>query len=323
MYEKVLKDITKKKINSGKLIRVFALTILIAVFTIINKNFMGSYNISTLFEDIGLLLIISMGTTFILLIGSIDLSLGAIISCSAVLVAVLIPIMGAWSYLIVAAFGLLAGWINGILFTKIKIPSFITTLGTMSLFNSLALVLSNATPLQVGADYKNLISWVHIKFGVMPLIMIFGLLLVIIFIIVQSRSKFGKYCFAIGANEKTARMAGVNVDRNKISVFAIGGLCFAFAGIILTAKLKSGIPSVGNAYTLKSIAAVAFGGTALTGGKGGVLYSLLGSALIIVITNGMIVIGLDAYWQQIAYGIIIIIALSTTVDKNDKKLIVK
>lgn len=316
-------DKLNKKFDMGLLVRLFVLIVLIVVLTLINKNFLGAYNISTLLNDIGLLLVMSMGTTFVLLIGSIDLSLGAIVSCSAVILALLMPNIGVWAYFVVAGFGMLAGIINGLIFVKIKIPSFITTLGTMSIYTSLALILSNATPLQIGSEFKGLISWANMKFGVVPIIIILALFLMSIFWTVQTRSKFGKYCFAIGANEKAARMAGVGIDRNKILVFMIAGLCFAFAGIILTARLKSGIPSVGNSYTLMSIAAVAFGGTSLAGGKGGVLNTLLGSALIIVITNGMIVIGIDSYWQQITYGIIIIVSLSTTVDRKNKNMVVK
>ncbi len=313
----------KPDLRLSKWIRPLVLVLLIAVMTLINKNFLGLYNISTLLEDIGLLIIMSMGTTFILLIGSMDLSIGAIISCTSVILAILLPVMGVFAYLVAAGFGLLAGLLNGVIFSKIKIPSFIATLGTMSIFKSVGLVISGATPLQVGREHKALIAWASLKIGVVSIIAIFAIIMVAVFYIIQTRTKFGKYCFAVGANEKAARMAGINITKTKIMVFALAGLCFAFAGIILTGRLKSGIPTVGDSYTLMSIAAVAFGGTALSGGKGGVLYTVLGSALLIVITNSMIVIGVDAYWQQIVYGLIIIVALCSTSERKRKNLIVK
>jgi ribose transport system permease protein len=193
----------------------------------------------------------------------------------------------------------------------------------MRIYNRFALVISNATPLQVGRKYRGLIAWIAAKFGVIPLIVVLAAILVLIFFVVQTKTKFGKYVYAIGANETAARMAGVKIARNKVIVFTLAGLCYALGGIILTSRLKSGIPTVGNMYTLMSIAAVAFGGTSLSGGKGGLLSTILGAALIITITNGMIVVGIDAYWQQIVYGAIIIISLCTTSDRKNGNLTVK
>lgn len=316
-------SISKTRLRLGQWIRPFALIFLVAVITSINRNFLGAFNISTLLEDIGLLIIISIGMTFVLMIGSIDLSVGAIISCSSVILARLLPIMGVFAFLISIGFGLLAGLVNGLIFTKVRIPSFITTLGTMSIFTSLALVISDATPLQVGSEVRGLVTWANNSFGVVPLITVLAAVMVFVFYIVQTRTKFGKYCYAIGANEKTANMSGVNVNGNKIIVFVLAGVCFAFAGIILTGRLSSGIPTVGTMYTLMSIAAVALGGTALSGGRGGVFHTVIGAALLIVITNGMIVIGVGVFWQQIVYGVIIIAALCTTSDRTNKNLIVK
>jgi len=312
-----------KKLDTGLSVRIVVLIVLIIVLSTINKNFLSAYNISTLLETIALLMVMSIGMTFVLILGSIDLSIGGVISCGSVIMARLFPVIGGWAYPAILGFGLLTGFLNGLIFTKLKIPSFITTLATMSVYASLSLVISGATPLQIDTALKPMTAWVNIKFGTIPLVFILVCLVVAVFWVVQNKTKLGKYCFAVGANERAARMAGVRVDRTKIIIFTLAGLCFTLGTIIVTTKLMSGIPTVGNSYTLLVIAAVALGGTSLAGGKGGVLLTLLGATLSVVITNGMVVAGVDVYWQQIVYGVIIIVSLATSVDRSKTNLIVK
>lgn len=317
------KNKRKRNLDMGLIIRLGVLVLLIAVLTIINKNFLGAYNISSFLDTVSLILAMSIGVTFILLIGSIDLSLGAIVSCGAVIMARLIPVMGAWAFLVVLLFGAAAGLINGLLFTLLKIPSFICTLATMSVFTSLALIISDSTPLQIPADYKPMTSWINIDLGPIPLILIIVIAVLFIFWVVQEKTKFGKNCFAVGTNEQAARMCGVNVNVTKVVAFTLAGLCYAMGTIIVTSRLMSGIPTVGDSYTMICIAAVALGGTSLAGGKGGVMLTLLGTLISTVINNGMVVIGVNAYWQQIVYGVIIIISLATSTDRRKTNLVVK
>ncbi len=312
-----------RNIDKGVILRIFVLIVLVVVITVVNPNFLGSYNISSLLENVALILIMSIGTTFVLLIGSIDLSLGAIVSCGAVILARLLPVIGVWAYLILMLYGILAGFLNGVIFTKLKIPSFITTLATMSVYTSLALVISDSTPLQVDPSLKPITGWSNVYYGVFPLVFFLALIAFAIFWVVQEKTKFGKHCYAIGANEQAARVAGIRIDRTKIMVFTVAGFCFSLGAIIVTTKLMSGIPTVGASYTLLSIAAVALGGTSLAGGKGGLSLTLLGAFLSIIITNGMVVVGLDPYWQQIVYGIIVIVSLASSVDRKKPNLIVK
>lgn len=312
-----------RKKDTGLWVRIVVLVAITAALSIINQNFLGSYNIASLLETAALLLVMSIGMTFVLLIGSIDLSLGAMVSCGAVVLVKLLEAVGVWAYPIIMALGLMAGFVNGIIFVKLKIPSFITTLATMSVYTSLSLIISNATPLQISPSLKPLTSWVNVRVGAVPLVFILACIVLAIFAIVQSKTKFGQCCYAVGANETAANMAGIRVDRTKTLVFMIAGLCYALGAIIITTRLMSGVPTVGTTYTLLAISAVALGGTSLGGGKGGVLLTLFGTMLSVVINNGMVVIGIDVYWQQIVYGAIIIFSLAMSVDRRKTDLVVK
>lgn len=313
----------KKSFEKGLLLRLAVLFAMILAISLLNANFISAYNLAALLTDIGLLLITSLGMTFVLLIGSIDLSLGSTLSCGAIMMAALLPQIGLWAYLATILFGVLLGLANGLIFVKLRIPSFISTLGTMNMLSCLALLLCNSTPIIISPKLKWLVSWVNIKIGLIPITFVVAVALMLLLWMVQTRTKFGKYCVSIGANESAARMAGINIDKVKIAVFALAGFCYAIAAIVLTSSLRSGIPNVGNSYSMMSIAAAALGGTSLSGGRGSVLYSLIGAALSVIITNGMILIGVNAYWMQIIYGVIIIVAIITTVNRKDSALVIK
>jgi ribose/xylose/arabinose/galactoside ABC-type transport system permease subunit len=304
-------------------VSLFSIIILVIVFTIINKNFLSLYNIKNILTDMAPLLVMGCGVTLVLLIGSIDLSIGSICSCASVIFAVTLPIWGAVAYLWVILFGILAGFINGLVYTKVKIPSFIATLGAMSVWQSVAYVISKGAPVQINMKLWNYIHWAKIKIGFMPLVLIVALALVALTFVVQHYTKLGKYIHAVGANERAARMAGVKINYTKILVFTICGIGCALMGILLSVKLKSGIPTVGESFTLMAVAAVALGGTSLSGGKGGVLGTIIGVAVVTIIQNGMQVVGVDTFWQQVVFGAIVILAVYLTVDRSSRHISIK
>lgn len=312
-----------RKIEVGKCIRLIALIAIIVIVTIMNKNFSSAYNIRSMLESVGILMVISIGTTFILLIGSMDMSIGANISCCAVLGSLLLSKIGVLAFVCMILFGCAVGVLNGVLHCKLKIPSFIATLGTMSVFNSVALLMCDSVPISLPKSTDIYLEWASINLAVFPMLFIICILLLIIYLVIQKNSKFGKSCYYIGANERAAVVSGLRTDKYKILAFANMGLCCGLAAIILMARLKSGNPTVGDSYTMMSIAAVAFGGTALSGGRGGLLSTLLGCFLLIVITQSLVILGVDIYWQKIVYGAVVILALCTTVNKTDRALIIK
>lgn len=312
----------RSNINIIDYISILSLIILLVFFTIMNNNFLSITNITNILTDMSPLLVMSCGVTFVLLLGSIDLGIGSIASFSCVLLAAFIPNVGFGAYIVALVFGAIAGFINGTIHVKGKIPSFIVTLGAMSVWQSGAYLLLDA-PKLISPAYWNIISWARAKVAFVPVSMIVALAIVGIFYFIQRKTRIGKAAFAIGANERAARIAGINIDRTKILIFTICGICCALSGIFLAAKLRSAIPDVGSAYNLLGVAAAVLGGTALSGGKGSVLKTILGVALVIVIQNGMNVIGVDAFYQQIVFGVIVIFAVTLTVDRSGRDVIIK
>lgn len=312
---------SKSKLNDA--ISVVAILILLIVFTIINPRFLGLKNISNLLGDMSTLLIMSIGVTFILIIGSIDLSVGAVSSAAAVIFVMTLPALGGVSIPLTLLFGAFTGLVSGFIYTKVKVPSFIVTFGTMSIWNSIAMLVSNGASQQINRQYYGLINWYKIKLGVFPLPFLVAIILVALMLVIQSRTAFGKSMYAIGGNENAARTAGLNVTMTKMAVFVATGFFASLAGIMFASKLKSGIPTIGEPFTLMAIASVALGGTSLSGGKGGLLKTIAGVVLITLIQNGMNVIGISAFWQQTTFGIIILIAVYLTTDRMRRQLIVK
>lgn len=314
----------KQKEFFSKWINVIAIIIMLIAFTIINRRFLSPLNISNLLSDISTLLIFSMGMTFMILIGSIDLSVGYLSSAMAVIFVMTLPNLGALSYPVVMILGAGAGLISGILSVVIKLPSFIATFGMMGIWRSVAMIVAKGASQQIPRDYHNLIQWYRVKIaGFLPLVFIIAIGIFALMVLFERRTKFGKSTFAIGGNESAARMCGLNITLTKIVIFSLNGLMAAIAGIVFASKMKSGIPAIGEPFTLMTIASVVLGGTSLSGGIGGLSRTFAGVILIILIQNGMNIIGISAFWQQAMFGMIILAAVYLTTDRSRTKAIVK
>ncbi|MDR1043246.1 MAG: ABC transporter permease [Clostridiales Family XIII bacterium] len=322
-----MKDITGRNRSAALILKeyvsyIVAVAILVGI-SIINPAFVSPMNITNILSDMSPLLLLAAGMTFVILIGSIDLSVGALSSCTCVTFAITVADYGYFGMVFSLLLGVGASLVIGVVYVKMQIPSFIATFGAMGLWQSLALILAQGAPQQIKRDCWGYIDWFKIKAGVVPLPFIIAIAIVIALIVVERRTKFGRTVFAIGGNESAARMVGLKIDSTKIMVFALMGLLAAVAGIFFAAKLKSGIPTVGDTFTLTTIAAVALGGTSLSGGKGGLVKTIAGVLLVIIIQNGMNIVGVDVFWQRITFGVIIIVALAVTTDRKRRNLIVK
>lgn len=311
-----------KKGDISKYVSPLAIVVLTILFSMLNGNFLKEQNIGDLFNNMTPLLTVSLGATFVLLIGSMDLSVGSIVSCATVLVALCIPKMGAFSFIIAILFGGLAGALNGLVFTYFKIPSFIVTLGSMGLWQSVAYLLAPAAVGIQKADW-GVINWGKVSFSVFSIPFVIAIALVIGVYCFLKNSRTGKRIYAVGANEIAARLAGVHVSRVKFSAFVYSGLFCGIASIFAIVKFRSGSPIVGENYTMLSIASVCLGGIPLTGGKGNSFGTLLGVLLVMIIQNGMTMISVDGYWQYIVFGILIILSMYITTDRSDSRLTVK
>lgn len=313
----------KKSRDISTTIGILAVVIFAAVFYTLNQSFLNAFNVQNLLTDMSPLLVMATGVTFIIIIGSTDLSIGATCSLASVLFVRFAPVFGGWIYLIVLGFGFISGLIVGTLQARMKVPSFIASLGLMSIWESLALVFSNSGTIQLNPRQWYTIDWMAVKIGLVPCVFFLAIVVSAVYFFIQNYTGFGKYVFSIGANERAAWILGVPVQHVKILCYAIAGVCYALGGIMFVAKLVSGGPNVGDSYTLLSIASVALGGTSMAGGKGSVVKTLIGVALAIVVRNGMTVVGIDSFWQKIVYGSVIIVAAYLTSEKKNKEQIIK
>lgn len=315
-------DLQKLRGVASSLASIGALIAIYLAFYLINPSFLNTFNLKNLLTNMAPLLVMACGATYVRLLGSLDLSMGAVCSCVNVLLVMLMPSVGPWAYGVAILFGVATGFILGVIHTKLKIPSFIASLGMMNVYNSLALLLT-PSPVMIAKAERTYIAWGKEKFGVVGAITIAAVIVMIVLHLVQKRTVIGKSISLTGANERTARISGINVSATKIFAFTICGMTSAMAGILLAIKLQSSAPTVGSPFTLQAVAAVLLGGTAMTGGKGSVLMTLVGVLIVTAIENGMTIIGVDAFWSQIVFGALTIVAMFLTTDRSAKNLIVK
>ncbi len=335
MNVKIFKSLSVRSSIGETIMKYFsfsAIIILVAFLSITQNNFLSAMSISNLLRDTAPLMIMSAGMTMVLMFGSIDLSMGAACSVSNVLyVNFLInygesfasPILaGIVGLLISLTFGMLSGLALGFIHVKLKVPSFIASLGFMSVWQSVALLITQ-NPESISKTFWPAIEWYKVSFGVLGLPLVLALVVIGFCYCLTRFTPFGKTIFAVGGNERTARVSGMSVDKTKIMVFALNGLLAALAGVFLAANLRSSAPTIGDPFTLKIVAACALGGTSLAGGKGSELGTILGVFTVTLIEVAMSFIGVDAYWQNIVFGAFVLFAIALTVDRSSKNLILK
>ena len=288
---------------------------LIIYFAVSSPAFYSHRNIFNIMRQSSILLIVACGATFIILQGSIDLSVGSIITLSGIAAALLVRDLnfGLWAIPLAMAIGAAAGMVNGVIFAYGKVPSFLVTLGLLFVIDGIALVLSQGRAIQILGDSYTAISSGR-TLG-LPNIALWALAVYVICILIASRTKFGRYMYAIGGGERVAKLSGVPVARFKLYSFMFAGLLAGLAGALMAARLGAGSPRMGESYLLDSIAAVVIGGTALTGGMGGPHRTILGVLVMGVLSNGLNVIAVEPYTQVIIKGAIVVLAVFLTIDR--------
>ncbi|RPI97481.1 MAG: ABC transporter permease, partial [Chloroflexi bacterium] len=254
--------------------------------------------------------------TFIILLGSIDLSIAPVAAMSTIITAMLVPSLGYFAFVVAILFGLLAGLITGLIHTKGRIPSFIASLGTMGIWTGLAFLLSNATPITISTANSHYLTWVTGDFLSIPnsIFIMFAVLLLTYFI--ESYTAFGRYVKAIGAGEKATFVAGGAIDRYKTMAFMLCGMLAAFQGVIISCIMASGSARAADGLQMKAIALVVLGGTAVSGGIGGVFRTFIGTLIVFTLEYGMNMVGVNSWFQQAVYGVIIIVAVALTIDRS-------
>jgi ribose/xylose/arabinose/galactoside ABC-type transport system permease subunit len=289
--------------------------VIVAAFTSGNRSFLSAYNAVTVLNAAAILLAVGLGQACVILTGGIDLSVGSIMSLVSVVFMMTLGPLGAWSYPLVLVIGTASGFLNGLIVSKLRIPSFIATLGTQGVLVSVAYLLS-AEPLSAPDKSYGILDMINGKLGPVQAVWIIGIVVYLLYYVMQRFTRLGRGIMYIGANERMSYLSGLNIDRTRILAFAFAGFGAAVGGVILSATLYSGYPTIGSVYVLNSIATVVVGGTAMTGGAGGVVNTLVGALIMGVINNGLTVVGIDVYAQQVFLGVLIIIAVAVTFDRK-------
>jgi ribose/xylose/arabinose/galactoside ABC-type transport system permease subunit len=302
-------------------ITVALLVIVGLAFYLGNPNFLTPYNLNTIISFSAILLMVALGQMCTILVGGIDLSVGGLVSFISVAFILLIKPIGYWAYPACILMGVLAGYINGLILTRIKIPSFIATLGTGGILTSLAYLVS-PRPVNLSPDSYHVVDTVvnGSALGVSNVLYI-GLAVFLLFFAILRFTSTGRNIFYIGSNIKMSWMSGINITRTRNIAFMLSGLGAALVGITMSSIRYGGDPVVGTAYVLNSIAAVVVGGTALTGGTGGVVNTLFGAIFMSMLDNGMNVVGIDQYLQQAILGIMVIIGVTLTFDRTKTPIV--
>jgi ribose transport system permease protein len=290
------------------------------LFRLGNENFLSIYNLNTIVGFAAILLMVALGQMCAILIGGIDLSVGGLISFISVVFTVWVKSLGLWVYPVCLFIGIFFGFVNGLLLTRVKIPSFIATLGTGGILTSLALLVS-ATPVNVPSSTYPVLDVVNGSFLKTGNVLFIAGAIFVLFTVVLRFTSVGRNIFYVGSNIKMSWMSGIDVGRTRCIAFMLSGLGASIAGIMISAVRYGGDPVAGQVYVLKSIAAVVVGGTALTGGTGGSVNTLFGTLLMSVLDNGMNVVGIDPYFQQSILGFMIIISVVLTFERSKTQTI--
>lgn len=282
--------------------------------SIIEPRFLSMNNVLNVFRQTSINALIAAGMTFVILSGGIDLSVGSIFALSATVGALaMVNGMGfGVALMCTLGIGVLLGMVNGILVGYLKIQAFIATLITMTFARGLTYIISDGIPVTMGRTLSGMDAYGFIGggyfFGI-PAPVLITIVLYAIFYWLLTYTKFGRYTYAVGDNEKAAVLAGISTEKIKLILYAICGATAALSALVLTSRLSSAPPTAGIGYELDAIAAVVLGGTSLNGGKGVITKTLLGALIISVLANALNLLNVSSYYQMIVKALVILLAV--------------
>lgn len=289
---------------------LLAFVVICILLSLATPNFFTSQNLLIVLRQVSINGILAVGVTYVIIAGGIDLSLGSVLALTGVIAASFAH-PGQYPLIVPLVLALLAGAvvgsINGLVITYGRVVPFIVTLGMMTIARGLALVLSNGRPVTNLSPSFNYIGSGDFLMIPVP-ILLFGIVVMASYILL-TYTRLGRYIYAVGGNEQAARASGINVNRVKLFAYIICSVLAALAGIVLASRITTGQPNAGIAYELDAIAAVVIGGTSLLGGRGSVTGTVIGVLIIGVINNGLDLLNVSSYYQQIIKGVIIILAV--------------
>ncbi|TIV40763.1 MAG: ABC transporter permease [Mesorhizobium sp.] len=290
------------------------LVLLIVIFSILSPRFLTFSNLLIVLQQGTVLLVAALGMTFVIMAGSIDLSVGSIVALAALVTALTADRLGAAAIVPAIAVGAVAGWINGMLLAKGKVPSFIATMGAMVVYRGIVLLFTRGAPVSI-EDEQFLNAYAERTFGI-PHSVIIGLVLTVFAYGIINRTVFGREVRAVGGGERVAMLTGIQVARVKILMYVLLGTLCGIAGLLQGARAMAATAQLGEGLELDVIAAVVVGGTPLTGGVGSVVGTILGVLIITLLSNGMNMTGVDPYLQNIVKGTVLVCAVFVTIDRK-------
>ena len=292
------------------------------ILSFLSPVFLSPNNLRTVLLEITTNVYIALGMALVMILGGIDLSVGSIVAMSGTLTVGLMVLnhQPMWlAVLLGLGTGAAIGLVNGSIVAFFKIPPFIVTLAMLNVARGVAYLYSGGRSTRMmNPAFTNIGSG---YFGLFPLPVLFMVALVVIFVVVLNRTKFGTYIYAIGGNRESARLSGVPIKKVEIVTFTISGMLAAFAGIVLSARMFSGQPSVGIGYELDAIAACVLGGVSMAGGVGRISGTIFGAIVIGIVSNGLNLVNVSSFWQLIVKGIIILIAVIIDSQKGNQNFL--
>lgn len=314
----------------GVLTPIIFLILLILIFSSLHPRFLHPLNIFNVMRQISITGLIALGMTFVIIVRGIDLSVGSLIALCGLVGAVIAKgglverfsvgldteLANPWYWALAGSvlIGLLAGTLNGVCITKLKVPAFVVTLGGLSAYRGTALIVSDGGPI---SGFNEAYRWIgQGKIGMVPIPVIIFLVFIVLCHIVLKYTVYGRHIYSVGGNPEAARLSGINIDLIITSTYIITGFFVGLSAFILSARLNSSEAVAGMGYELNVIAIVVVGGTSLFGGMGSILGTIIGAMLFGVLQNGLVLLNVSSYIQQIIIGIILILAV--TFDKFSK-----
>jgi len=288
---------------------LIGLVVICAVFAMLSDVFLTEPNLVNILQQSSINACVAIGMTLVIISGGIDLSVGPVAAFAAVLAATLLVHGYPVPIAIGAALGIgvACGAVNGVLIAYGGLQPFIVTLGTLSVFRALALIYTGGNPiLGVPSEFRQLFAS---PIGIFPVPVVVVAALGVVASVLLARTPLGEYIFAVGGNEEAARISGVPIARTKIAAYALSGFLAALAAVILVARLGAAEPTLGNLWELEAIAAAAIGGASLMGGKGSIVGTILGAIVLSAMRNGLTMMNVQAFYQLLATGVIIILAM--------------
>lgn len=321
-------NITSQRVKLAKFQSTIALLLLCIFLSILSDKFLTVDNGWNVLRQISVNICISVGMTLVVLTAGIDLSVGSILAFSGAVAAGLLKsgisfpgndlfigftLLG--TVLAGVATGSFLGFFNGWVITKFKVPPFVATLAMLTVARGFTMLWTKGYPISsLGPDFAFIgTGW----FLGIPILVWIAVVIIVAAMIISNKTALGRYIYAIGGNENAARLSGININKVKIIVYTLAGALAAIGGIMVTSRLDSAQPNAGMSYELDAIAAVVIGGTSLSGGRGTIIGTVLGAIIIGVLNNGLVLLDVSPFWQQVVKGMVILLAVM--IDKANSK----